>query len=659
MLVPLLGLLSPPVPSVTVRFAALPMPEALARLSTATGRKLEAAPVLREEVLLARMKAVPVDEALRRVAESIEAEWVPKPDGTLILKPDPVQRRKSQAKREAANLENVRGSLAYLARRLGKQPATLSLADVQAIEQKRQREDAARKRAEEAQDWRRAFTPSEAAEETPAWRALARIVPLLGEKTLLAIPNERRAVWAERPTRMQHAFPTAVGGILAQYRNELALAKPTVEVARVRVVVQRWELEARYSSQLQAIGADGTVVDESGARLANDSDVIRTPEGHARKVPPANGEAPLTFSPESTEYYSLMSTSLSVDGAARQRLRTKWMPILLDPVKYEPLSWLPGEAFVLAAEAVDRNLVGTLSDLTGIRYDDAKPETATQFLARSGYPVPADPKAWIVLTPPVDVERVPRAKGMALLRDSVRNGGVRIDAAAEYAATSADRWPFLTWVGDGLSAIFPGFGAVTARAATNDELGIRLWHALGDGNRRALRTGKPVRVEALPPQALEIVNMQVYDQLGIAGGEPTETMPNGLPGGELRLSLTETPVFAAWEARRGETAEPVVMTPESLGRGMAKGIRYWSLTAADVQSWNRFRMGLRRNYRLTFDFGAGRTLEQTLDEVFLDPNKEPLRKLPAAVIREAEAARQKALTEPAKPEPTQTSPPPP
>ncbi|MGV3616413.1 MAG: hypothetical protein ACO1SV_13875 [Fimbriimonas sp.] len=640
-------------PSLTVKFTSKPLPQALRLLSEASGQRLEAAPVLADEVLMVRFRDVPRKEALRRVADLYAAEWVAKPDGLLVLRPDAAKRRAAQAALLAKAKDTLRGSFAYNARRLAQQPERFGPQEAAALEKKRRAEEDARKRAEEAKDYERMFLPMSSLEETPAWRALARLLPTLGEAKLLAMPPSAREVWAENPTVLQNPFPIGARQILQRYREELGAQRPDAQAVRVKVVMNRWEHGEAHNAHLVAMDAAGKKVDEAAIRLNNDMDRMKTPLSQRDPIPPAGNESPLKLSEETLEHLHVAGRSPMSSTPENARLLAKWLPILQNPERYEPTGWLPSEGFVAAAEALDRNLVGAASEIPATDVDQNEERlTPSQFLAKNTYGVTQGTDGWITVTPGEPRSRVPRARGGVLLRDAAMRGGLAIDTASAFAAASPDIWPFTNWVNTALGVMFTGGGPNSFLTTTNDDTLLRFWHQLGPENHRLLRNGETLSLQRLPLNATSMLRRMIFDEVRLGEEtDPTEIFTRTFEG-DLTLRVEEVPLIRSWRDTDGEASAPFTMSAEQYGQVLAVGNRYREMPAEKFRAMNRFRLGRKRVYHLDFGFRASPTiLKDELIEVFFDPKGSPVDRLPAAVAARVEEARLKALAAPvAKPD---------
>lgn len=644
-------------PTVTVSFTSLPLPVALKRLSEATGKVLEPSMALQHEVLMMRVKDVPRDEVLRRVANLYAAEWSPQADGKLILRPEAAKIRAREATTMAKARETLRGSLAYVAKRLKEQPERFGPKEADALTKRQGAEEAARKQAEETGNYERAVTSGSAHEETPGWRALGRLLPTFDQNQLLAMPSSTRAVWAEQPTRLQNPFPAASRAILQRYRDELAAMKPDADLVRVKVVFKRWEHGEAHTAEIFAYGPHGRLVDSASIRMANDNTELKVPYSQRFPVPARGDETPMKLPAEAIEHGRVLNRRKQ-PAVERAALVAKWRPILSDPEHFEPTGWLPSVGYVAAAEALNMNLIGAPSELTGLVYEALPPnETPSQFLARRRFGLTIEKNGWITVENIEKLTRTPRSRGGNLLREALRRGGVSVDSAAAFAAASPDIWPFTTWVGEALGVFFPAGGPRSVLATTGDDTLLRFWFELGDENRRNLREGRTVDLRRLPLRAQPYLDFMIFHEERIQGVEPTEVFANGVTG-TLRLEVVENPIFTSWRASEGEPSDVVPQDAGEFGVALAKGNSWRQIPADAYRQRDRFRLGVQRTYRLSFTFNGATTLDDSLTEVFFDPTTPAVNQLPENLLGLVEAARQKALAEPAKPTTTGGAPPP-
>lgn len=90
---------------VTVTLTPTPLPEALEKLSSVTGERLECVPALKRNLLMARLKDADHDRVLREIALALDAKWEVD-ESRRLLKPDPSLAAKRDA--EAAKARSLR-----------------------------------------------------------------------------------------------------------------------------------------------------------------------------------------------------------------------------------------------------------------------------------------------------------------------------------------------------------------------------------------------------------------------------------------------------------------------------------------------------------------------------------------------------------------------
>jgi hypothetical protein len=615
----------------------------LERLGEVSRLRLQAAPALRDEVLFVRVRNADINGLLTRVADLMDARWETRSDGTRMLRPDPIKVRARSQEFDRAARDTLLNSLAYVRKRLAEQPERFGTDDAVRLTEKLREEAAARKRAEERRDYERLFLASSADEEKPGWRALARVLPTLSTSTLLSMPWNGRAVWAERPTRRQAAFnPTALKA-LDQYRQELLAFKPEAQVARVRIVAVRWEQGISHSVSLTALDANGKVVDASSMRLAGDSDRLKIPFSQRLALPPDPEGRILEVGEEAKEYAAILHYQTKTTPELLRAL-PKWQHRLTHPEEFEPTQWQPAEAYIVAADTLNLNVVGSVSELTGSVFGRQQQLTARQFMAeKKGYITESE--GWTVVDERIQSSRlrISRAQAGRLLRNMAARGGLSVDDAAAFAAEVNEIWPFTNWVGEAMAVLGP-VGGIGHLSTTGDDTLLRFWHHLGPAGRKELLAGRAVGLDRLPPTAQAELERMVFHESRLGERkEPTEQLPDGIVGGTLTLQRSESPVFIAWTDAEGLPVASRAYTPGEFGTKLAKGDPYRELPVSFFQQLNRFRLGTTRRYDFRFDFGNGVAFDTYVTEGFFPPGGKAPFKLPDPILREVEAAREKAL----------------
>ena len=630
--------------NLTVEFPPTPLPVALSILSEQSGHRLTVSPAFLDEVIVVCMKDAPYDSMLRHLAEAFCAKWQTRSDGSLMLVKDPIAIRRREQERRVYDAKILDSSLQYFANRLRQQPIELDAKAIQATSKRQADEDQRRKNAEAANDYAHMFTDSSAREETPSWRALARLVARLDRRELLSMPNDAREVWSDKPTSMQHPLPASTQEILDQFRREELLLHPNEKIASILLVMKKWELSGAFNVWFVAKGTSGKPIDSAFARMNADSEMMKKSMADRPSLQPIPGEKTIEVPKMTVDARRALS---SADKAADHvALFEKWQPKFLDPVRFEPTQWHQGADILAAASAAKVNLIGTVSDTTGGRYYEPKPQTPSQVLSKSQQNLVHCDDGWIVSREWEARTRASRSEAKQLLADSIRQGGISIDSAANWSAKTNDKWPFTNWVGDYIAALFSDSGPLSASRTILDEDALRLWAFLGDDVRVKLKRGDTLEVSGLSAAVRSLLARMVYWFVSLDEDvEPTDVLPDGILAGQFKMSVTEQPVFVGWSSKTGEPKRNQPLNATYFGTFLAKGNRYWEVSADAYRAFDRFRMGISRVYSIKFEFGSTQIpMTVKLNETLFDPKAEVVAKLPEAVQLAVEKARLTALS---------------
>ncbi|RYG33799.1 hypothetical protein EON81_17255 [bacterium] len=624
----------PPPVDVTIELLPMRLDAACERFAAATGERWLPAGALLNEIVAVRLDHAPLSETKAQLAKMLEARW----DGNKLV-PDVAIRRERLAKLTEMSLEKHRNSLAYLAKRLAQQSTELTAKDVAATALKQKAEEEMRKDAEARQDWSRIFRSSLSYEESPAWRAAARVAPTLPF-------TSERTVYSDKPTPAQKGLPLTLRPIFDQYRRELTLTGKPADFSRIRILLEPWGEGSGTTLSLTALGPDNKTIDTVSIRMNGDSELMNT-GGYKLPVIPPGKELPMS---EETKSYFAFVNDDHKDTSNRNKaaLRSQWAEKLSHPVENEPLVWQRGEAYVRTAAAAGKQMIAWMSDFQNLRYDQASPWVPARFMPPIDGMVEVE-KDWMLVGRLRSVEgRVDRAAAGRMLQDSLKQGGLTVDAASAFAVgVTAKDDPFLNWVGDAVISLFSGTGGYSALGTTINGNGLRLWGGMTVLQRDALRKGRTVRIAELPALSREEIRKAVYEA-SVLEGEPTDLLPNGLEDGNVTLKVDEKPLTIGWNDAKGESDKPLPMPAESFGKGLALGVPYFEIPATEIRSWNRFRMGIHRRFLLNIQFDSGPSYEDSVNETLFPPGNKTVAQLPAAFISAAEKARAEARPAPKK-----------
>jgi hypothetical protein len=629
--------------TVTVEFGSMPLQKALVLLSAATGTRLNAAPAMRDEVLLMHVSNAPLDKLLGYVAKAYDARWDKQPDGSMLLRPDLNAQHLEAAQIEERYETQWEGTMAYLRKRLAAE-GPFDQAAAARYRRLQDQEDKANALNMQRNDYN-ALVPLAAEELTPAWRAAARIALSLDPKAVLKMAATQKIVWAEAPTAAQQAFSPPAEDALRDYRKELEVLNPGAHVVRVLFKLTRWESGGDFSASLDAFDDTNKVLNSRNIRLDGEGEKLAT-RGTVQDPPPVAkpGESPMPMSDQASEYLLVMSKR----GKPWAALRDRWSSTLVDPARFEPTSWMPSEQLIQAATAQGKNLVGSVPDTIFFRYQKpGLPDTPSQFLSRNHDIVTEAEPGWLFVKSSEPTARLPRSAAAMILKRSMAQGGLSVDDAAAWTGLVSGKFPFINWFGNHLSVLFPSMGPYSVLGTINNSEALRFWNALGAANQGALKAGHTVRIGSLDQAAQDWVVEQVYWDDAIDDIEATDVYPNGIADGVLSLKITETPVFQSWSSADGEQGDMIALDAKKFGTSLVRGSTYFQIPANSYTKRNQFRMGVSREYTLSFKFEPGdREATYSFSETLFDPSNPVLSELPTEIAQKVEEARQYALAHP-------------
>ncbi len=632
---------------ISVDFAPMPVRKAMSVLSRATGKSLKASDDFIDEVLFAHLKDAPADQVLQHIAEVLAARWETRSDGALWLLPDAKVRQQIAARDAKKEEDKLARSIEYVRKHLEAQSEELDQGSILKYLAKKAMEEKKRKAAEAAKDYDHVFAEPDSAEESPAWRALARILLEIDPKHLLAMPNDAVEVWAENPTPMQHALPDSANGFLATYRREVALMDSTIIPSRVKVILNKWESGSAMSANIHVLDPNGKIVDKAFVRLNDDSELMKIPFGSRPKPKVIAGQPPIALPLAAREFRSLLSNDYK--GKDKEELFKKYQPRLLEPEKFEPTELFRGKDLIVAGSQTGKNVVGTVCDLIDARYAKSRAESPSEIFVKSDIEMMPAPENWVIVRPSENLARASRRKAALLLKQSQRLGGISVDLAADWTCQSTGRWPFINWVGDFLDVMFTNHGPYSTLGTTLDDISLRLWGAIPPGYMDSLKRGGSVNLSSLPPEVKRQIHEMVYwhRALDLSDADPTDKLPNGIEGGSVTMEVKETPVFIAWNSQSKEAVQRMPYDAKMFGKGLAVGSSYWEIQPEVFQHFDRFRMGLNRKYELHFSINPGALpMTVTLSETFFPPESENLERLPESVRKEVGVAEREAAAQP-------------
>jgi len=667
------------VPSGTVSLTipAAPVNAVLKQLSQITGKRYEARGDVGDEIVCVRVTNVNPDDLRAKLAEVTGGEWRPAQDSQVLVS-SPAFEKRERDEAAATDRAGIQKSLQELSAQFNRNPTFNKKAAQEVINRINVDVQAYQKITND---------PPSVAEManrqngTPAQRLLIRLLQAIPLDDITGFPDGAKVVYSSQPNRMQRAFPSSSGSLISQFVGEEKSWESTArttklssggtidiplfpETFKINLIFNNWEGGPGASADLAVYDANHKIILSSNVRL----DGWDEERGRQNTTPPQAkpGEQRVEEGQDADELRRLVQRDNHKpikDEVLRASLMAKWKPKLIDPAQFEPLAYVPGALWQKLA--VDRkvNLVANAYEEAFSSYADTyegprTPSTILQKL-RGGCDI-VEENGWMTIRPKFvldnRLDRIERPAIGALIRSSLLAGGLTIDGSADYMANHSKRYGLLAWDGGYLSAFFRGSGPTSIFALLTRRDELRFYGLLSPINRSQLPQ-RPVRLSELPPAAKQHLEKMVYWN-GWASdeddGDPTEILPNGIPGNGLLTLVSDKNETLVQPYTDGAPLADRNYSPWSAARlGKQFGLPNGN---AEAMAWNRFRVvrGHRLSFRLDYAPGISKTFD--LLEV-LDPHGSPLTydQLPADFRAEVERAKKATKERP----PVNEAPPPP
>lgn len=586
---------------VTYERVALPLSRAMEELSKTSGTQLKVAQTLENEIIVIKVKDTPLSQLKAQIAKAAVGVWVKQDDGSEILNPDLLARTALSRKASVKRQNELQKSLTAL------------------IDMLRPPKKGAQVDPEEQFDM--GFMGS-----GTGVKLIAHMAQNLRITDLMALRKGDRVVYSTQPNSMQRQLNTAgldkaVAEFIIEHNKRADAAKNEVNdvdpamaaqiekakamfgdfmreqqridtpPAKILFAVERGGMFGFMGDGIQlnmiAFDAKGQVLATANHSLGDSMfDMATTaaadaggPEEPVESTTPPKATEPddprlkkqIELTPLSLE---LKTISTFVNrGQSEQKPSKELMEKILRPDLYDPLSFEFSESLMALASAREDKLVAVLpdgeSDFASISRVSGG-DTVGSFLHRLevNETITMERKDGWLNVSPIDpdsarakrVDRRALAKFLGAVQDTVVPS---LDALSAYA--TANPPPMETpVVMPHLMLLAPNTVSIGIQGMQDWSM-LRLYGMLTQGERSALREGKPLAFSTLSTKCQSMVKDMVFgaesklqvgpdkeNALGLFGGfsfgrgslvssykeEPTELMPNGLPGaGAIRLQV--------------------------------------------------------------------------------------------------------------------------
>jgi hypothetical protein len=324
----------------TVTEPAVRLPVLLGNISSQTGLTLTSDPNLRNEVLLIRVRQVPVEELLRRIGAVTKGRWIG--EGTRRrLEIDPTVMASEVRRNRLALEKNLRSLFGVLGERLRASPA------------------------------------EEEGEDDGGARLVWRAVYEQGAIATLNSADRKTVVLAENPSRYQSTWRPSnrLRRQLAQYGQGVKALQESGPFAwRFRYLLwyRQEDPVPTVIASLLAVSPAGRILHEETAWIGEEEfsySIVGVERTVASKAffDSFTGVPPLAR-PELTQIRSFFTMD-SRSWPGDSQLRAK----VFDPFTWEPLRWIVGETLAASLEGLSWQVVAALPDDAGRVYQ-AEPE---------------------------------------------------------------------------------------------------------------------------------------------------------------------------------------------------------------------------------------------------------------------------------------------
>ena len=639
----------------------------LAELSRQAGVPLLCTTQFRNDVLVLRLKDVPLKDAMDKIAETVYGDWQPEGNGFRLVRTSQ-QSARERAKIEADDLQTASAAIQKKKDAVAKMAAFNDAEANSLIEATRK----AGIRADGDFDRNEYERQRQLASRAPAARLIDRILAGFLPRDLIRIKDGMRVVFSTQPTRMQVALPGRAERALEDFLREQAIysaaakAHPRTDQQRVYysnatefeqtgenlqkvlliVTAPTQQIAGmRWSVELKLVGPKGRYLTSiTGDLGASDANAMMPPK-------PDPKEATFDFrpSPTTASVLKFARAMMGTQGMVSMgKMNADSIQVLSHPEKVEPLSLGCSELLIQGAEARGKNLVAVPSDEMAATclWSLAASDKPTWTMVRSGFTM-ADGEfyeddGWITVRAKDSLKarefRVDRQALGKLLQSIVAKGRLALDDAVAFAMGSPrDEMDIITMMHTSLIS-----GEQTLNGLQDFDA-LRIYGGMNAVQKQNANSTTPMTIGVLTPVQRQALVRMVYQSSrgmtasydaalspddaqegiywGSTSGEPTEALPDGLPNSStysLMVSTAEVvkpedPGSRSWSVNNCFTAD------------MLAGQIYmqdhvdkfpWMANQGRI-SFDKVRYGSERTYNFSFRFTKTMGLDRALKDATL------------------------------------------
>lgn len=547
---------------------AVSLTQAFSELSKQAGVSLFVQPDLANEIIVLRLKDVSMQDAMQKIADTVGAAWVKKPDGyELDRSPELADKLRQVAINKRT--ETLKDALAKKIKSIqADQPLSQERIDklvAQVVQQ-------TTKKQNDGQTWRQTAVIRDS---LPDQLAVIRFLSMVDLRAIASVEDNERLVFSNKPTRMQqevvgdftqlaNSLKEEHNAFLASYRAAkkgdeqspyFSIVDEDMTAMPDRFVLSVSKEMFGESLRMTLIVFDGSnhAICTADSNLSYSDQMQDMMAQRARLARQTADEKEIAVSPVTKQMLDFIRKTNGAGGSFQEPITGELRTALLHPETADPLSFAASEAFIGIAESRKENLVLYPDDtmflvaMFGGMEGSFKPSLVMQAVSGMGQVIPTtitEADGWMTIAPVDRLEtlksRMDRAAFGEYLRNDAENGYVTIASTAKLAASvKGYQLPIL--------AIFvPMMLSAEAQFGMNNDLTmLKIYSTLNESQIQRLENKQPINMSELSDDQVAMLVHFVFTNSenqnpmlmeknstyaeSRALTELTEAFPNGFP----------------------------------------------------------------------------------------------------------------------------------
>lgn len=355
----------------------------LADLSPQAGLRLRGSATTNPMLIMLHVEQAPLETVLKKLAEVTEAEWVREEGGMALSRTPAIQNRLDQEFFQR-KLKNIEKALAKLKETNAKAPAF----EGQTAENLAMRlSEVSKRQGGNAGEFDQGAyqTIEKIQREMPVGRSANRLAAMFDAKTLAALPKEGRTVFSTTPNKSQRPFPAGLQAEMNRLMQEQAILVEALKRHPLpkqdngsyymdRRSTQAMEMPSRVLAKVATFGGKSVSFEFIFVNSKNKSmtrtSTYMTPDGESRgdgdmeKIKAAGGGEKIEIDGDLKALCEALKPLYggAMDGKTEVKLPQDLLQKVLNPEKFEPITFTAGPLMSLYAKAKKQNVIVSLND---------------------------------------------------------------------------------------------------------------------------------------------------------------------------------------------------------------------------------------------------------------------------------------------------------